>query len=66
MKTISESVRQKIAESGMTQSQLSEASGVSQGRISEFLSGGTINSDNLDKIAAALFLKILQFRPKDS
>lgn len=53
--TIRELIIQKRTECGMTQKELSEKTGISQNRISEFESGNrNMNSDNIDKIFAAL------------
>jgi len=49
--TIREVIIEKRAEVGMTQRELSEKTGITQARISDFESGKrTMTSDNIDKI----------------
>lgn len=59
--TIRELIIQKRTEVGMTQKELSQKTGITQGRISEFESGNrTMTSDNIDKIFAALGIHFKQ------
>lgn len=59
--TIRELIIQKRTEVGMTQKELSQKTGITQGRISEFESGNrTMTSDNIDKIFAALEIHFTQ------
>lgn len=59
--TIRELIIQKRTEVGMTQKELSEKTGITQARISDFESGKrTMTSDNVDKIFAALEIHFKQ------
>lgn len=62
--TIRELIINKRAELGMTQAQLSNITGISQARISEFESGSRqMMSDNVDKIIEALRIKFYNESP---
>lgn len=52
--TISDQLRTALADSGLTQSQIAEASGVSQRAVSQFLAGYQVRSDTLDALADAV------------
>lgn len=55
MTTISQTLRKRIQDSGLTQVQLAALSGVRQHTISRFLSGATsLRVDNADKLSTAL------------
>lgn len=57
--TIRELIIEKRAEVGMTQKELSEKTGLTQARISDFESGKrTMTSDNIDKIFNALEIRL--------
>lgn len=59
--TIRELIIEKRAEVGMTQKELSEKTGITQARISDFESGKrTMTSDNIDKIFDALEIHFKQ------
>lgn len=59
--TIRELITQKRTEVGMTQKELSEKTGITQARISDFESGKrTMTSDNIDKIFNALEIHFKQ------
>lgn len=56
--TIRELIVEKRTEVGMTQKELSEKTGITQARISDFESGKrTMTSDNIDKIFDALDIR---------
>lgn len=59
--TIRELIIQKRTEVGMTQKELSEKTGITQARISDFESGKrTMTSDNIDKIFNSLDIHFKQ------
>lgn len=66
MKPISDGLRKAIMDSGISQNALSKATGISQGRLSEFLAGGDINTENADKLAAYFGLKLSGKKPENS
>lgn len=52
--SITDQIRDAIRESGLTQSQIATASGVSQRAISDLLRGRDVKATSLDRLAAAL------------
>ena len=51
---LSDQIRELIRKSGLTAYQISQASGLSQSRIGDFLRGRSLTSSNLDRILAAI------------
>lgn len=54
MAKITDKLRELISESGLTQMQIMDLSGVSQHTISRLVCGKSINTDSADKLNAAL------------
>lgn len=66
MTTIRELIISKRKESRMTQKELSEKTGITQARISEFESGArSMTSDNIDKIIEALDIQFKKNRENE-
>jgi transcriptional regulator with XRE-family HTH domain len=55
---ITDTIRSGLAESGLTQNQIAEASGISQRAVSEFLRGSGVRSETLDRFAELLGVEI--------
>lgn len=52
--TITDQLRTALTDSGLTQSQIADAAGVSQRAVSQFLHGYQVRSDTLDALADAV------------
>lgn len=60
--TPTEQLREAIRESGISQYALAKETEVPQSRISDFLSGRAIASDNFDRLAKAMGLELRRVR----
>lgn len=51
---IANTIRQALADSGLSHRQIARATGVSQRAISQFIAGRAVNTDSLDAICEAM------------
>ena len=65
MNPISDGLRKAVRDSGLTLSELSRASSISQGRLWEFMDGSGINSENADKLATYFSLVLSHSKKGD-
>ena len=54
--TITDQLRKAITTSGMTQAELSRASGVAESQLSRFRDGGELRTGNVDRLCSVLGL----------
>lgn len=62
MPTITDQLRHAIKACGMSQAELSRASGVAESQLSRFREGGELRTSNVDRLCAVLGL-VLTKRP---
>lgn len=56
--SITDTIRESLRQSGLTQVQIAAAAGISQRAVSEFLAGKTARSDTIDRLASVMDAQI--------
>ena len=64
--SFSDEIRKAITKSGLTRYRIAAESGVSEATLSRFMSGSSMTTDSLDKIAAVLRLRVEMDGPRQA